>query len=144
MFLYLCSQEPEVPPNAELSLEAELLEATDAPDLELLPPAKKISLASHKRERGNAHYQRGDYAFAVNSYSIALQITESSSKGERYRPRSQDSAKSLLQLGFRGHAWYLKSWCLLWFSIFGGFRFTIKIKTNKHIFHGYKIPRGPL
>lgn len=59
-----------------------LLEATDAPDLELLPPAEKIALASQKRERGNAHYQRGDYAFAVNSYSIALQITESSSKGE--------------------------------------------------------------
>ncbi|XP_026161217.1 peptidyl-prolyl cis-trans isomerase FKBP8 [Mastacembelus armatus] len=74
------SLEPEVPPNAKLSLEVELLEATDAPDLELLPPAEKIVLASHKRERGNAHYQRGDYAFAVNSYSIALQITESSSK----------------------------------------------------------------
>ncbi|XP_030583250.1 peptidyl-prolyl cis-trans isomerase FKBP8 [Archocentrus centrarchus] len=74
------SLEPAVPPNAELSLEVKLLEATDAPDLELLPPAEKIALASQKRERGNAHYQRGDYAFAVNSYSIALQITESSSK----------------------------------------------------------------
>ncbi|KAG8003614.1 Peptidyl-prolyl cis-trans isomerase FKBP8 [Nibea albiflora] len=74
------SLEPEVPPNAELSLEVELLEATEAPDLELLPPPEKIALASHKRERGNVHYQRGDYAFAVNSYSIALQITESSSK----------------------------------------------------------------
>lgn len=74
------SLEPEVPPSAELSLEVELLEATDAPDLELLPPPEKIALASHKRERGNVHYQRGDYAFAVNSYSIALQITESSSK----------------------------------------------------------------
>lgn len=74
------SLEPEVPPNAELSLEVKLLEATDAPDLELLPPAEKITLAIHKRERGNVHYQRGDYAFAVNSYSIALQITESSSK----------------------------------------------------------------
>lgn len=74
------SLEPEVPPNAELSLEVKLLEATDAPDLELLPPTEKIALASHKRERGNVHYQRGDYAFAVNSYSIALQITESSSK----------------------------------------------------------------
>ncbi|XP_059197992.1 peptidyl-prolyl cis-trans isomerase FKBP8 [Centropristis striata] len=74
------SLEPGVPPNAELSIEVELLEATDAPDLELLPPAEKIALASHKRERGNVHYQRGDYAFAVNSYSIALQITESSSK----------------------------------------------------------------
>lgn len=71
---------PEVPPNADLSLEVELLEATDAPDLELLPPVEKIALASLKRERGNVHYQRGDYAFAVNSYSIALQITESSSK----------------------------------------------------------------
>ncbi|TNN75063.1 Peptidyl-prolyl cis-trans isomerase FKBP8 [Liparis tanakae] len=76
------SLEPEVPPNSELSLEVELLEATDAPDLELLPPVEKISLASLKRERGNVHYQRADYAFAVNSYSIALQITESSSKGE--------------------------------------------------------------
>ncbi|XP_034386877.1 peptidyl-prolyl cis-trans isomerase FKBP8 isoform X2 [Cyclopterus lumpus] len=74
------SLEPEVPPNSELSLEVELLKATDAPDLELLPPPEKISLSSLKRERGNVHYQRGDYAFAVNSYSIALQITESSSK----------------------------------------------------------------
>nr|XP_020478046.1 peptidyl-prolyl cis-trans isomerase FKBP8 isoform X2 [Monopterus albus] len=74
------SLEPVVPPNAPLSLEVELLEATDAPDLELLSPAEKIALASHKRERGNVHYQRGDYTFAVNSYSIALQITESSSK----------------------------------------------------------------
>ncbi|XP_041862650.1 peptidyl-prolyl cis-trans isomerase FKBP8 [Melanotaenia boesemani] len=71
---------PEIPPNAELSLEVELLEATDAPDLELLPPAEKIALAIYKRERGNVHYQRGDYAFAVNSYSVALQITDSSSK----------------------------------------------------------------
>ncbi|KAM4628840.1 peptidyl-prolyl cis-trans isomerase FKBP8 isoform 1-T2 [Polymixia lowei] len=74
------SIDPEVPPNAELTLEVELLEVIDASDLELLPPAERIALASQKRERGNTHYQRGDYAFAVNSYSIALQITESSSK----------------------------------------------------------------
>lgn len=74
------SIDPEVAPNADLALEVEFLEATDAPDLEVLPPKNKIQLADHKRERGNAHYQRGDYAFAVNSYSIALQITDSSSK----------------------------------------------------------------
>ncbi|KAK7889669.1 hypothetical protein WMY93_025229 [Mugilogobius chulae] len=74
------SFDPKVPPNAELSLEVELLEATDSPDLELLPPKEKIALADHKRERGNVHYQRGDYAFAVNSYSIAMQIADSSSK----------------------------------------------------------------
>ncbi|KAM6921987.1 peptidyl-prolyl cis-trans isomerase FKBP8 [Xenentodon cancila] len=74
------SLEPEVPPYANLSFEVELLEAADSPDLELLPPEEKIALANQKRERGNVFYQRGDYAFAVNSYSIALQITESSSK----------------------------------------------------------------
>ncbi|XP_068599553.1 peptidyl-prolyl cis-trans isomerase FKBP8 [Brachionichthys hirsutus] len=74
------SAEPGVPPNSELHLEVELLDAADAPDLELLPPAEKIALASNKRERGNAFYKRGDYAFAVNSYSIALQMTESNSK----------------------------------------------------------------
>lgn len=81
MFLVISSHEPAVPPGAELSLEIKLLEASDAPDLELLPPIERIALASLKRERGNVHYQRGDYAFAVNSYSIALQITESNSKG---------------------------------------------------------------
>lgn len=81
LFLVISSHEPAVPPGAELSLEIKLLEATDAPDLELLPPIERIALASLKRERGNVHYQRGDYAFAVNSYSIALQITESNSKG---------------------------------------------------------------
>ncbi|XP_064184765.1 peptidyl-prolyl cis-trans isomerase FKBP8-like [Anguilla rostrata] len=71
---------PPVPPGADLTLELRLLEVGDAPDLELLPPAERTALADRKRERGNAHYQRGDYAFAVNSYAIALQAAESSSK----------------------------------------------------------------
>ncbi|KAK2868935.1 hypothetical protein Q7C36_000806 [Tachysurus vachellii] len=74
------SSTPVVPPNADLILEVHFLSAVDAPDLELLPPSERISLASRKRERGNFHYQRGDYAYAVNSYGIALQITEASSK----------------------------------------------------------------
>uniref|UniRef100_A0A087X836 peptidylprolyl isomerase n=3 Tax=Poecilia TaxID=8080 RepID=A0A087X836_POEFO len=74
------SLEPEIPPNAQLSLEVELVGATDAPDVELMPPSDRIALAIRKRERGNVHYQCADYAFAVNSYSIALQITESNSK----------------------------------------------------------------
>lgn len=82
VFSHLCSCKPEVPPNAELSLEVKLLEATDAPDLELLSPADRITLAVQKRQIGNVYYDRGDYASAVNSYSIALQITESSSKSE--------------------------------------------------------------
>ncbi|XP_030640599.1 peptidyl-prolyl cis-trans isomerase FKBP8 [Chanos chanos] len=76
----LGSVTPAVPPDTALTLELELLSASDAPDLELMSPAERIQLASQKRERGNVYYQRGDYAFAVNSYSIALQITEASSK----------------------------------------------------------------
>lgn len=77
----LSSCDPDVPPNAELCLEVELKKVCDAPDMELLPPLEKIALASGKRERGNILYQRGDFAFAINTYSIALQITESNSKG---------------------------------------------------------------
>ncbi|XP_041695465.1 peptidyl-prolyl cis-trans isomerase FKBP8 [Coregonus clupeaformis] len=76
----LGSLAPEVLPSAELALEVQLLDATEAPDLELLSPQERVTLAGQKRERGNVYYQRGDYAFAVNSYGIALQITESSSK----------------------------------------------------------------
>ncbi|XP_036410518.1 peptidyl-prolyl cis-trans isomerase FKBP8-like [Megalops cyprinoides] len=74
------SAAPPVPPDAALTLYLRLLEVSDAPDLELLTPRERMALADQKRERGNEYYQRGDYAFAVNSYSIALQITESSSK----------------------------------------------------------------
>ncbi|XP_051981071.1 peptidyl-prolyl cis-trans isomerase FKBP8 [Xyrauchen texanus] len=74
----LGSSTPAVPPNADLTLEVQLLSVDDAPELELMPPSERISLANRKRERGNVHYQRGDYAFAVNSYGIALQITEAS------------------------------------------------------------------
>ncbi|KAJ8363147.1 hypothetical protein SKAU_G00119780 [Synaphobranchus kaupii] len=74
------STAPPVPPGADLTLELRLLDVSDAPDLELLTPAERTALADRKRERGNAYYQRGDYAFAVNSYGIALQVSESSSK----------------------------------------------------------------
>ncbi|KAL2090285.1 hypothetical protein ACEWY4_014973 [Coilia grayii] len=71
---------PLVGPNSSLSMEVQLLSALDAPDVEAMSPEDRIGLAGQKRERGNTHYQRGDYAFAVNSYGIALQITEASSK----------------------------------------------------------------
>ncbi|KAM9369175.1 peptidyl-prolyl cis-trans isomerase FKBP8 [Phaethornis superciliosus] len=71
---------PDVPPNATLTLEVELLGARDAPDLELLSGQEKIQLANRKRERGNFFYQQADYVLAINSYDIALKILSSSSK----------------------------------------------------------------
>ncbi|XP_076880662.1 peptidyl-prolyl cis-trans isomerase FKBP8 [Brachyhypopomus gauderio] len=85
----LGSSTPPVPPNADLILEVQLLSAADAPDLELSTPEERIALASRKRERGNVHYQRGDYAFAINSYGIALQITDASSRVD-ISPQEED------------------------------------------------------
>ncbi|XP_063146867.1 peptidyl-prolyl cis-trans isomerase FKBP8 [Candoia aspera] len=71
---------PDIPPDASLTLEVELLAAQDAPDLELLSGKEKISLANRKRERGNFHYQRADYVLAANSYDVALKVINSNSK----------------------------------------------------------------
>ncbi|NXK42812.1 FKBP8 isomerase, partial [Piprites chloris] len=71
---------PDVPPNASLTLEVELLAARDAPDLELLSGKEKVQLANRKRERGNYFYQQADYVLAINSYDIALRIIGSNSK----------------------------------------------------------------
>ncbi|XP_028297577.1 peptidyl-prolyl cis-trans isomerase FKBP8-like isoform X2 [Gouania willdenowi] len=43
-----------------IGLEITLLEATDAPDLKLLPPTEKIDLATCKREQGNVLDQHRD------------------------------------------------------------------------------------
>ncbi|XP_053152538.1 peptidyl-prolyl cis-trans isomerase FKBP8-like [Hemicordylus capensis] len=76
----LQGRSPDIPPNAALALEVELLAAQDAPDLELLGGKEKAELANRKRERGNVHYQRADYVLAINSYDIALKVVGSNSK----------------------------------------------------------------
>uniref|UniRef100_H3ACC8 peptidylprolyl isomerase n=1 Tax=Latimeria chalumnae TaxID=7897 RepID=H3ACC8_LATCH len=74
------SKNPEIPPDSSLNLEVELLDVQDGPDLELLPGKGKIKLANQKRERGNYYYQRADYVFAISSYDLAINVTDSSSK----------------------------------------------------------------
>ncbi|KAJ8277269.1 hypothetical protein GJAV_G00073360 [Gymnothorax javanicus] len=76
------SSAPVVAADADLTLEVQLLEVADAPDLELMSPTERMALAGRKRERGNEWYQRGDFGFALNSYNIALQATEASSSVE--------------------------------------------------------------
>ncbi|XP_028297515.1 peptidyl-prolyl cis-trans isomerase FKBP8-like [Gouania willdenowi] len=46
--------------SSKVELEITLLEATDAPDLKLLPPTEKIDLATCKREQGNVLDQHRD------------------------------------------------------------------------------------
>ncbi|XP_072100408.1 peptidyl-prolyl cis-trans isomerase FKBP8 [Mobula birostris] len=78
----LGSIQPTVPSNATLHIEVQLLSVKDAPDIELLSGKERLLLANKKRERGNAYFLRNEYVFAINSYDIALNIANSSSKVE--------------------------------------------------------------
>ncbi|XP_028298314.1 peptidyl-prolyl cis-trans isomerase FKBP8-like [Gouania willdenowi] len=55
-------------------LEITLLEATDAPDLKLLPPTEKIDLATCKREQGGLSWKWLLGATAVAIGGIALSV----------------------------------------------------------------------
>ncbi|XP_039242395.1 small EDRK-rich factor 2 isoform X1 [Pipra filicauda] len=65
-------REPDVPPEAPLLFEVTLLEVRDGPDPQPLPPAARLRLGSQRRERGNFHFARGDFAAALRSYRLAL------------------------------------------------------------------------
>uniref|UniRef100_A0A8C5ER29 peptidylprolyl isomerase n=1 Tax=Gouania willdenowi TaxID=441366 RepID=A0A8C5ER29_GOUWI len=65
---------PEIPSKADLSLEVQLLEATDAPDLKLLSPTEKIALATCKKEQGNVLYRCRAYNYAILKYSTLIEM----------------------------------------------------------------------
>ncbi|NXJ15672.1 FKBP8 isomerase, partial [Odontophorus gujanensis] len=69
-------REPDVPPEAPLVFEVTLLEVRDGPDPQRLPPAARLRLGAQKRERGNVHFARGDFAAALLSYRLALRALE--------------------------------------------------------------------
>ncbi|XP_074900014.1 peptidyl-prolyl cis-trans isomerase FKBP8-like [Buteo buteo] len=69
-------REPDVPPEAPLLFEVTLLEVRDGPDPQPLPPAARLRLGSQRRERGNFHFARGDFAAALHSYRLALRALD--------------------------------------------------------------------
>ncbi|XP_052528299.1 serine/arginine repetitive matrix protein 1-like [Tympanuchus pallidicinctus] len=76
-------REPDVPPEAPLVFEVTLLEVRDGPDPKRLPPAARLRLGAQKRERGNVHFARGDFAAALLSYRLALSALEGSGEEQR-------------------------------------------------------------
>uniref|UniRef100_A0A8C5IAN5 FKBP8 isomerase n=1 Tax=Junco hyemalis TaxID=40217 RepID=A0A8C5IAN5_JUNHY len=70
------SREPDVPPEAPLLFEVTLLEVRDSPDPQPLPPAVRLRLGSQRRERGNFHFARGDFAAALRSYRLSLRALD--------------------------------------------------------------------
>ncbi|NXV91637.1 FKBP8 isomerase, partial [Calonectris borealis] len=71
-------REPDVPPEAPLLFEVTLLEVRDGPDPQRLPPAARLRLGAQRRERGNFHFARGDFAAALRSYRLALRALDGS------------------------------------------------------------------
>ncbi|XP_065590435.1 peptidyl-prolyl cis-trans isomerase FKBP8-like [Cyrtonyx montezumae] len=76
-------REPDVPPEAPLVFEVTLLEVRDGPDPQRLPPAARLRLGAQKRERGNVHFARGDFAAALLSYRLALRALEGAGEERR-------------------------------------------------------------
>ncbi|XP_015493916.1 peptidyl-prolyl cis-trans isomerase FKBP8-like [Parus major] len=74
-------REPDVPPEAPLLFEVTLLEVRDGPDPQPLPPSVRLRLGSQRRERGNFHFARGDFAAALRSYRLSLRALDGPTTG---------------------------------------------------------------
>ncbi|XP_074650028.1 peptidyl-prolyl cis-trans isomerase FKBP8-like [Tubulanus polymorphus] len=71
-------RDPDIPPDSIVIYEVELEAIGDKLDYSVLPISKRLELGDKKREIGNKHYTRHDYASSVNSYSKALSILDES------------------------------------------------------------------
>lgn len=74
-----------MPPEAPLLFEVTLLEVRDGPDPQPLPPAVRLRLGSQRRERGNFHFARADFAAALRSYRLSLGALDGPTTGETGR-----------------------------------------------------------
>ncbi|MGH0173485.1 UNVERIFIED_CONTAM: hypothetical protein FKN15_066105 [Acipenser sinensis] len=68
------SWDPDIPADASLLYELQLLEVRERPSLQSLSASDCIRIGSQKRERGNYYFQREEYQDAFQSYSTALQV----------------------------------------------------------------------
>ncbi|XP_077989023.1 peptidyl-prolyl cis-trans isomerase FKBP8-like [Glandiceps talaboti] len=74
-------RKPDIPSDAKLRYELELLKVEDGPDVAVIDSTERLQLGNKKRERGNELYLRGDYSSAINSYTKALNILEAEEGG---------------------------------------------------------------
>jgi FK506-binding protein 8 len=68
---------PDIPTNASITYELELLEVQPPVDFATVTEKELTTLIDRKRIRGNELFQRKDYELAVNSYDKALKLIES-------------------------------------------------------------------
>ncbi|XP_031618502.1 peptidyl-prolyl cis-trans isomerase FKBP8 [Contarinia nasturtii] len=69
-----------IPANAKVIYNVELLECHDEDDLENVPYASRQSIGNHKRERGNFWYDRAEYNLAIQLYRRSLEYLDDTDK----------------------------------------------------------------
>lgn len=70
--------DPNIPPNSDLKLKIKLLSNKGKIDYEKLSVKDKTTICDNKREKGNSLYSRGDYSDAIQCYTKALTILDTS------------------------------------------------------------------
>lgn len=76
---------PDVPPNASITYELEMLEVLEPVDFETATEDEVISLVDKKRIRGNELFQRKEFLRAINSYQKALQMIQNYLEGQHLK-----------------------------------------------------------
>lgn len=65
---------PDVPSNASVTYEIEILDYEDQPKFSTLPISERVRLSNEKRERGNYLYARSECSRAIDIYLKAISI----------------------------------------------------------------------
>jgi FK506-binding protein 8 len=71
---------PDIPANATMTYEIELLSCEDQPDLSKLSATERIQRSNSKRERGNYLYSRNECARAIDVYLKAIKMIDTTSE----------------------------------------------------------------
>ncbi|XP_013386268.1 peptidyl-prolyl cis-trans isomerase FKBP8 [Lingula anatina] len=71
-------RDPDIPPNAQLTYEVELVRIEEPLDFEKLSMSERLEHGEFKKDKGNYWYSRQDYSSAINVYTKALKILDNS------------------------------------------------------------------
>lgn len=74
-------REPDIPPNATLTLEIKVLEVLPSLDMTKLSAEDILKHGERKREQGNVMFKREEYSMAISAYSRALKYFEARERG---------------------------------------------------------------
>ncbi|XP_076444024.1 peptidyl-prolyl cis-trans isomerase FKBP8-like [Babylonia areolata] len=73
-------REPDIPGDASLTVEAEILEVLPAPEVSQMSAKELLEMGEKKRLRGNELFSREEYSTAISAYTRAITFFEAGGK----------------------------------------------------------------